>query len=153
MEKIEFSRLNLVSPLYYTADEMSDPFGYREGDGEKIVCFELGEARAAAFEPDRADFLGDAVFMGRAADAGGTAAGGTAARGEDRRSLWELPRGAYLFAQKRELLSREDIVGMAAEMQQEGLWQRLRLGRRIYLRWLFEDGRSVTQLFRPFAQP
>jgi hypothetical protein len=65
-------------------------------------------------------------------------------------TLVELPRGNYLFAQVRETLSRDEIIDLAIEVQSEGLWQRLELGFKYYLRFLFEDGSPVTQVFRPF---
>ena len=138
---IEVVRLNLISPLYYAPEKDSDPFGYKEGGGEKLFCFELDKAQAREFEPDKTKILGNPVFSGKAADG---------ASGESR---MEFPPGNYLFAQKREILSRKDIIDMAVEIQQEGLWQRLLFGEKLYLRYLFEDGCSVTQLFRPYTEP
>jgi len=138
--KIEIFKLNLLSTLYYVPEKDSDPFGYREGDGEKLFCFELDETQAREFEPEKTSFPGALVFSGKAADG----ASGL---------LHEFPQGTYLFAQKREMVSREDIIAMAVEIQQEGLWQRLLFGKELYLRYLFEDGRSVTQLFRPYTEP
>jgi len=136
---IEISRLNLLSALYYAPEKGADPFAYREGDGEMLFCFELAQAQAREFEPEKMQFPGTLVFAGKAADG----AGG---------HLYEFPRGHYLFAQRRELLHREAIIDMAVEIQQEGLWQRLLFGEKLYLRYLFEDGCSVTQLFRPCAE-
>jgi len=138
--EIEIIRLNLVSPLYYAPEKDSDPFDYREGDGEKLFCFELNAAQAHDFEPEKTNFLGNIVFSGKTAD------GGVSGR-------TELPHGNYLFAQKREILSHKDIIDIAVEIQQEGLWQRLLLGESLFLRYLFEDGCSVTQLFRPYTEP
>jgi hypothetical protein len=61
----------------------------------------------------------------------------------------ELPRGRYLFAQERSFLDREAVLCMAVEMQKDGLWERLCLENRLYLRYLGEEGQAVTQLFRP----
>ena len=96
------------------------------GDGEKLFYFELDEA--GEFEPDKTRFLDNPVSCG------------------------ELPPGDYLFAQKRETLNHKEIIDLAIEIHQEGLWQRLILGKRLYLRYLFEDGREVTQLFRPYSR-
>ncbi|MCL2601194.1 MAG: hypothetical protein FWD91_00110 [Treponema sp.] len=137
--QFEITSLKLFSPLYYSSDGATDPFSYSEGDGEKLFCFELEETAAGTFQPDRATFPGSLLFCGKAADS--SAAGGNAGDSE-------LPAGNYLFAQKREVLSRESIITMAMEIQQEGLWQRQPLGRKLYLRYLFEDGCPVTQLFR-----
>ena len=149
--EFEISRLNLLYPLCYTHADDSDPFGYREGDGEKLFCFELDKDGCLSFEPDKTKLLAGLVFGAKAARA---APGGKQApcpQGK-RQTLTELPRGNYLFAQKREILSRDDIIDMAVEIQLEGLWQRLVLGERLYLRYLFEDGRGVTQLFRPYEE-
>ena len=131
-------RLKLISPLFYIPEEGPGPFNYQEGDGEKLFCFELNDAQALCFEPEREKLLGDLIFGGKAA---GEANGG---------DLVELPDGDYFFAQKRELLSKDDIIDVATEVQQEGLWQRINLGKKLYLRFLFEDGRTVTQILRPW---
>ena len=138
----EILRFNLISPLYYLPQPDADPFAYREEDGEVFFCFELNESQRQSIEPDKQALFGSLVFGGKAAGECPKEAG---------RGLLELPPGHYLFAQKRELLNREDIVDMAVEIQAEGLWQRLKLGKRLYLRYLFEDGSMVTQLFRPYA--
>ena len=109
-----------------------------------LFCFELNEEQYRSFEPDKTALLSNLIFGGQAACMDGK--GKTEAGPEFR----ELPPGDYLFAQKRELLSREDIINMASEMQSEGLWQRLKPGKRLYLRYLYEDGCQVTQLFRPY---
>jgi hypothetical protein len=62
-----------------------------------------------------------------------------------------LPAGDYLFSQKREILSREEILYLAAELQKEALWRRLSPEPRFYLRRLYEDGKGVTQLWRPYT--
>jgi len=129
---LEIQTLTLLSPLHYSAaksDPADDnPFNYREEDGEKLYCFMLNENEYSGFEPDKKTLLGSLVF-----------------------SADTLPAGKYLFAQKREILSREEIIDMAVEIQAEGLWQRLRPGKTLYLRYLFEDSRPVTQLYRPYT--
>ena len=145
--KIEISRMKLLSPIYYTADKGSDPFGYRGEDGEMLFCFELNEGQYRNFEPDKAELLRNLVFSAKAAVLAGEGETGTG------QALRELPQGDYLFAQKREILSREEIIDLAGEIQSEGLWQRLEPGRTLYLRYLFEDGCFVTQLFRPYTEP
>jgi len=151
--KTEISRLKLFSPLFYVPCPDSDPFGYRgisnglREDDEKIFCFKLDETQAMEFEPDKTIFLGTLIFCGR--NITDTVTDTVAGVGEAR---WELPPGDYLFSQKREILSRSDIIDMAVEIQQEGLWQKLQPGEKLYLRYLFEDGRDVTQLFRPYTE-
>jgi hypothetical protein len=134
---MEIQTLNLLSPIYYTETD-SDPFNYREGDGEKLFCFSLDEKERLSFEPAKEALLGRLVFS---ADA---------AKNQPEGILKTLPAGNYLFAQKREILNREEIIDMAVEIQAEGLWQRLKPGKTLYLRYLFEDSKPVTQLYRPF---
>jgi hypothetical protein len=144
---MEIQTLTLLSPLYYTdyyteadcnpAD--NDPFNYREGDGEKLYCFRLDENEYSSFEPAKEALLGHLVF---------SASAETIPHGETSKAL---PAGRYLFAQKREILNREQIIDMAVEIQAEGLWQRLKPGKTLYLRYLFEDSRTVTQLYRPYS--
>jgi hypothetical protein len=129
---MEIQTLTLLFPLYYAAAESvqltkSDPFNYRKEDGEKLYCFLLDENERSSFEPDRETLLGRLVFS------------------------QVLPEGNYLFAQKRDILSRDEIIDMAVEIQAEGLWQRLKPGNMLYLRYLFEDSKAVTQLFRPYS--
>jgi hypothetical protein len=137
-------RFNLISPIYYVSQADIDPFAYREEKGEILFCFELDESQRLSFEPDRKVFLGSLVFSGKAVVGRTKETGGEG-------DFSELPAGHYLFAQKRELLKRDDIINMAIEIQAEGLWQRLKTGKRLYLRYLFEDGSVVTQLFRPYT--
>jgi len=133
---MEIQILTLLTPLFYTEAD-SDPFCYREGDGEKLYCFMLNESESSGFEPDKEALLDRLIFSASAVT---RAQGGT---------VKALPEGSYLFAQKREILSREEIIDMAVEIQAEGLWRRLKPGNTLYLRYLFEDSRSVTQLYRP----
>jgi len=56
----------------------------------------------------------------------------------------------YLFAQRRGTLDRGECIGMAIEQQKDGMWERLWLTDRLYIRYLFEDGNFVTQIFRPY---
>jgi hypothetical protein len=46
-------------------------------------------------------------------------------------------------------LNREEWLDMALEQQKDGLWERYKPENRLYVRYLFEDGCPVTQLFRP----
>ena len=140
--KPEILNLNLRSALLYVPDEGLEPFKYNEGEKgflrEKLFCFELDENEYLSIEPDKDRLLGRLVFGGQAA--------GTV---QDEGKTLELPEGNYLFAQMRQLLNREEIGALAVEIQQEALWQRLRPGKLLYLRYLFEDNSPVTQLFRP----
>jgi hypothetical protein len=62
----------------------------------------------------------------------------------------ELPPGVYYFTQERkEILENEKLLTMVMELQKEGLWERLKLEEKLYVRRLFEDGSPVTQIWRP----
>jgi len=134
----------LLSPLFYFPEASPDPFSCREENGEKLYSFEIDETQRLNIEPDAKTLLKKLISGGNAVRPGRAAAAGE--------SRLELPAGDYLFAQEREILGREQITAAAAEIQAEGLWQRLEPGNRLYLRYLFEDGRPVTQLFRPFTR-
>jgi len=136
---MEILNLNLMAPLYYTRDADSElPEDEVFSGGERLYCFELDEKQRTSFEPDRAEIIGKLLFSGKITEK---------AEGEPKA---ELPRGKYLFAQERRILNMDEIIAMAIEIQQEGLWQRRKLSDRLYLRFLHEDGCFVTQLFRPY---
>ena len=140
-------RLSLLSPLYYVSGEEGGPFEFKASSDplrEQLFCFELDKSQLMSIEPDGEKLLGKLVFGAVSAteQAAKTAAG-----------LWELPRGNYLLVQKREILDRNKIIDLLVEVQQEGLWQRLIPGDKAYLRYLFEDGKWVTQLLRPYTEP
>jgi hypothetical protein len=139
MENPRLLRLELLAPLVYAEDRALKPFLLGAEGGERLFLFEIDTAQGLCFEPDPRLFLGPLIFSGRAAESGGEAG--------PRR---ELPAGSYLFAQERRPLGREDCIGMAIEVQKDGLWERLRPEPRLYLRYLVEDGRRVTQIFRPY---
>jgi hypothetical protein len=138
---LEIIRLHLLSPLYYVRDE-GITFAYHEGMGETLFHFALEPAQSQSIEPDEKALLSALISGGRAAGPGESVDPGKAL---------VLPEGNYLFSQVKEILSPEDVVSLAAEVQKEGLWQRLRPGKELYLRYLFEDRRGVTQVFRPCA--
>ena len=138
---MEIQRLILLAPLYCFPEADPDPFSWREGNGEKLFCFGIDETQLFRIEPDAKILLKKLIFGGNVVKPD--------YEGEARQ---ELPAGEYLFMQEREILGRDEIIAAAVEIQAEGLWQRLVPGNRLYLRYLFEDGCLVTQLFRPFTQ-
>ena len=140
---MEIQRLNLLAPLYYLPEAARDPFSYREENGEKLYCFGIDETQRLNFEPEPKTLLKKLIFGGNAVRPGCDVAPGV--------GRLELPTGDYLFTQERKILGKDEIIALAVEIQAEGLWQRLEPGNRLYLRYLFEDGRFVTQLFRPFT--
>jgi hypothetical protein len=107
-----------------------------------LFHFELDPNQSLSIEPDERVLFSALLSGGRAADPEEPVS--------PEKALL-LPEGNYLFSQVREVLSRGDIISLAAEVQKEGLWQRLRPGKELYLRYLFEDGRGVTQVFRPYT--
>jgi hypothetical protein len=160
--KPEIIRLNLLQPLLYYADSESNPWEAKDSS-ERLFCFELELSQALEFQPDKKNFPGSLVFAGKAL--GGRDAAVPTALADERKafvhaenpqgcgfSALELPAGVYLFTQVREILAQDEIINLAIEVQNEGLWQRLKLNSRYYLRFLSEDGRPVTQIFRPYAK-
>jgi len=143
MEAPELIRLNLSSPLEYARAPLvpfSGEFPVGGETGEFLFCFELDREQAARIDPDPGAFPGELVFAGKR----GGSPGEPASAGKVL-----LPEGLYAFCQKRRELDRDECVAMAAELQKDGLWERLPLGNRLYIRCLFEDGSPVTQFFRP----
>ena len=139
----EILRLHLASSLYCIPLEEPGPFDFpaetdSDSGEEKVFCFELDVVQRTVFEPDKNKLLGNVVFGGSSTGAGEKKTG--------------IPKGDYLFAQKRKILNKDEIISLAAEIQQEGLWQRLVPGEKLYLRYLYEDGSRVTQLFRPYEE-
>ncbi|MDR3138430.1 MAG: hypothetical protein LBT95_02020 [Treponema sp.] len=134
-------KLDLRSPLFYTREKSPDPFSGRPFTGESLFCFEVNPDQGSRIDPEGETYLGDLIC------------GGSRDPKPSSRPSLELPTGKYLFCQIRSLLGRETIIEMAMEIQKEGLWERLRLGRLLYLRYLFEDLSPVTQVFRPFIEP
>jgi hypothetical protein len=130
--------LSLCSPLEFEEAPGLDPFACPppadENTQESLFCFELDREQAGRIDPLADHFLGELVFSGKEKSGQGGL---------------QLPAGLYLFAQQRRRLNRDECIDMAIEQQKDGLWERLRLGNRLYIRRLFEDGSPVTQLFRP----
>jgi hypothetical protein len=145
METPRLLKLKLLAPLVYAEDRAVPPFDDHgepctpaAGD-DRLFCFETGPGQGGSIEPDPALFLGPLIFSGRAA----------ADQTEKRR---ELPAGDYLFSQERRILNRDESIYMAIETQKDGLWERLEPESRLYLRFLTEDGKGVTQVFRPYRK-
>jgi hypothetical protein len=139
MEESPLIHLDLRAPLEYAEVPEIVPFGCLppadEAAGELLFCFELNREQAGRIDPDADCFLGELAFSGKSTGEQGKV---------------QLPVGLYLFAQQRKTLDREECIGMAIEQQKDGLWERLRLGDRLYIRYLFEDGSPVTQIFRSY---
>jgi hypothetical protein len=138
-------RLDLRAPLFYTEAPGLDAFNCPfpgETSAEFLFCFELDEGQTQSIEPQPEEFLGRLVFSGK----------------NDKnqnhlnqacKTSLELPAGLYLFTQRRGVPDREECIALAIEQQKDGLWEKIKLGNRLFLRFLYEDGSHVTQLFRP----
>jgi hypothetical protein len=152
-------KLFLVSPLRYKRDD-SLLFSLSESAGEETLFFmDLDPTQSRSIEPDRRAFPGRLMAAGVLSPEGKMPARGAGSRtghGNAELSgppaetfgLFELPAGTYLFAQVREPMDMETLIDMGIAVQQEGLWERLSLDNCLYIRRLFEDGHTVTQVFR-----
>ncbi|MDR0644790.1 MAG: hypothetical protein LBG05_07790 [Treponema sp.] len=130
-------KLNLCNSILYKIDGEK-----AENKAEELRCFELDPLEAQSIEPQADKLLGNLLFHGRAS---GLNREGMEA---DER---EMPAGRYLFVQTRENAARDYWLLMAIEAQKTGLWERLHLENRLFVRTLFEDGKKVTQIFRPYS--
>jgi hypothetical protein len=135
-------RLELRAPLLFIPDPLLVPFRYGGEARETLFCFTLDEAQSRVIEPDPQAFLGPLAGAGYAAGPGQSP--------DAKTDVLELPQGHYVFAQEREALGEAEVLLMAIEVQKDGLWERLQLEGRLYLRYLREDGKAVTQVFRPY---
>jgi len=134
-------RLDLRAPLLYTETSELEPFCCLppdEAGTEFLFCFELDQEQAKSIEPKPECFLGRLVFSGKNVK-------------KQEQGKLQLPAGLYLFAQRRGVLNREECIVLAIEQQKDGLWERFNLESRLFLRLLYEDGSTVTQLFRPYT--
>jgi hypothetical protein len=159
---VNFTKLRLVSPLYYrpfaglSPGLFAETLSRGEGAGETLFCFEINPAQAFSIEPaagtvnSGADNSG--VYLGPLLAAGSAAAGAALLP-----AALVLPAGDYFFTQIRgnDLRSADEIIAlyieMAVELQKEGLWERLKLGQTVNFRTLWEDGARVFQALRPFT--
>ena len=133
--------LQLCAPLEYASapdiDPFLCPFPQDGAAPELLFCFEIDREQGGRIDPQADGFLRNPVFSGK---------------GDGKKGDHCLPAGQYLFAQKRKPLGPEECIAMAIEQQKDGLWERLRLENRLYIRFLSEDGSPVTQLFRPIRE-
>jgi len=131
-------RLDLRAPLLYTETPGLDAFNCpppKEESSEFLFCFELDQEQAQSIEPNPENFFGQLVFSGKNVQ-------------NQQQGNLELPAGLYLFAQQRGLFGREECIALAIEQQKDGLWEKTKLGNRLFIRLLYEDGGQVTQIFR-----
>ena len=140
MEKTPLIRLDLCAPLLYSEIE---GLPSKIGENDDILLFyELNPEQSRSIEPVRELLLGSLVFTGRKIDS----------LPDSTAQTFVLPAGNYLFTQcrgDRDVLEQAEWLDMAVEQQKDGLWERHKPESRLYLRFLFEDDRYVTQLLRP----
>jgi hypothetical protein len=144
MYTLQILKLHLEAPLFYTREESPEPFAGDPSKEEFLFYFEIDPAQYRSIEPDQDAYLGRLISGGSLFPGSHEEAGAN--------SLLELPRGQYLFAQGEDIRDREGYIQMAVEVQREGLWRDLVLDRGLYLRYVYEDGKIRTQVFRPLAE-
>ena len=133
-------KLNLYNSLFYEKipPEKADLHNSIGKNEERLLCFDLNPDQSCSICPEKDLFIGSLVFIGQKT-------------GEmPDKQMIALPKGNYLFVQQREakVLSREEWLDLAIEQQKDGLWERNKLGNRLYVRFLYEDGAFTTQVFR-----
>jgi len=133
-----------TSLLFSKIDDLPSEIHENE---EFLLYYELNPAQSRSIEPDRELLLGPLVFAGRK-----TGDIGPLQDGSFQDGTVELPAGNYLFTQNRGAqispLNADEWLDMAVEQQKDGLWERYMPENRLFVRFLFEDGSPVIQLFR-----
>jgi len=146
LNKVKIQNLRLETPIFYEkilnpASLLTEILPNLDEEREFLFCFELDELQYINFEPKIEFFPGKLIWGGEK----------KAEIMPESENLLELPAGNYVFTQEREFLDKSGIANLAMEMQMEGLWQRYRLKKTLYLRYLNEDRKTVSQLFRPIT--
>jgi hypothetical protein len=143
MEKTPLTILNLCTALLYNKAVCQDTSFLKskwlEKENEEILlCYQVNPVQGCSIEPDRDHFLSKLLFVGqKSSETAGD-------------NLVSLPQGDYLFTQCRAdaVLGNDEWLDLAIEQQKDGLWERNKPGNLLYVRFLFEDGAFVTQVFR-----
>jgi hypothetical protein len=134
-------KLNLLQSLNYTKIDGFDTINDIDimKNGEFLICYEVNPKQGCNIEPEKELFLENMMFAGK--------------KSVSSASPVTLPAGYYLFVQSRgdAPLNRDEWLDMAIEQQKDGLWERDKPENYLYIRFLFEDGKYVTQVFRPVA--
>jgi len=144
METSPLTLLNLCTSLQYVKSERKDT-SVLENE-EILFCYEINPVHGESIEPDRDLFLGKLLFVGEKVNGTQNISAGEAKE----QNIVSLPQGNYLFVQCRSdsCLSRDEWLDLAIEQQKDGLWERNKPLNLLYVRFLFEDGAFVTQVFR-----
>jgi hypothetical protein len=141
-----FTKLDLRAPLYYSK-QPQPPANQDDPDSERIECFEIDPLQGVSIEPDAGVFLGKMLFCG----VSNQPKSDCSVSANSISDIVQLPAGIYLFTQQREAPDRDAYIDMAIEQQKDGLWERFKLQNILYIRFLFEDGKRVTLIFRPVS--
>jgi len=132
--------LDLRAPIIY---EKTDEAPIISGvNDEFLQCYIINPDQGRSIEPDPPRFLDNLSFTGVK----------TLSVHDIPPSLQViLPAGHYLFTQERNeaVLSMDKWLELAIEQQKDGLWERQKPENLLYIRFLYEDGGYVTQVFRP----
>ena len=154
MDESSLIRLDLRASLEYAPLPGLEPFAYgttaargAAAHEEQLFCFAINPAQSQSIEPERELFLDELLFAGASAVTGKEKNGERLPNAP--LAAVRLPAGLYLFTQRRKALEREECIDLAIEQQKDGLWERAAIQDRLYVRYLFEDGKPVTQIFRP----
>ena len=163
MENSALMRLDLRAPLKFTKRSMAVSWfctesaaakGPAELFAEQVLCFKLKPWQSRSIEPVPEKFLGKLLFSGYVqlnipqTEDSGSADNSTAVAANTVKHL-EIPAGLYVFTQTAGLLEKNACIDMAIEQQKDGLWEKYKLQNILYIRLLYEDGRYITQFFRP----
>jgi hypothetical protein len=151
MEMPPLTLLNLCTPLLYIRSVCQDASllkyeGLKKENEGILLCYEINQVQGCSIEPDRDRFLGKLLFIGEKSY---ETPSGSAGKTEGDNFV-SLPQGNYLFTQCRAdvVLTHDEWLDLAIEQQKDGLWERNKPGNMLYIRFLFEDGAFVTQIFR-----
>jgi len=141
-------KLNLYNSLFYEriSPKNANLLPNLGENEEQFLCFDLDPAQSCSIEPDKAAFLGSLLFIGHKTKEN---AGKQACKIPSEKAV-TLPQGNYLVVQQRgpQTLKQAEWLKLAIEQQKDGLWERNKLGNKLYVRYLHEDGAFVTQIFR-----
>ena len=132
--------LELYRDLCYARSKRLDPWYVESIESEMLFCLECGRGDSAE------TYFGSVLDMGI-----------ELFDGEIHEELI-LPKGSYFFAQERRLVSRFELFQMAKKLEREageasscipasGQLVSCKLATKCFLRYLFEDAKTVSQLF------
>jgi len=144
-------KFRLCAPLIYQKIEKNDDFCINLSKNDDFIqCYSINPQQSSNIEPDREQFLASHIFSGLRVEEKNFLTNQEAGEDGNPAQTVTLPQGLYLLVQQRSAqpLSRSEWLEMAIEQQKDGLWERNKLGSLLYVRYLFEDGQFVTQVFR-----